>query len=225
MQHSILQITMLSQIKLYLVSFILEHVLRFIFWTCKWEVVGHDILQKVIKKNRPVLLSVWHGRMLFPIFYLYRNSIKWSTLASRHRDAEIIVRILDRLGFELIRGSSSSGSKKALDSIISTFKSNGRVAVTCDGPKGPIYKAKPGAIITALEHNALIITMSGSSKKSWVLNSWDRLMIPKPFSRLVINISEPLDIESTSKSEVVLQASDYISANQIESDRIIQEMT
>lgn len=211
---------MLSRFRIYFLSYILEYMLRFIFWTCRWEVIGADKLSRAMHDDKPILLPVWHGRMLFPIFYLYRNRIEWSALASRHKDAEIMALILKRMGFALIRGSSSRGGRQAINNISDTFRSGGRVAITSDGPRGPIYRAKPNSIVAAMEHGASIITISGSSSSSWVMGSWDRFMLPKPFSKVIINIANPLEIDTNSTDEIIDISSQYISANQDEADRM-----
>ena len=218
MLRSILLINMLSRLRTHFLSYLLEYILRFIFWTCRWDVIGESKLSRAIDDGRPILLPVWHGRMLFPIFYLYKNRIEWSALASRHKDAEIMALILKRMGFRLIRGSSSKGGREAINNIADTFRLGGRVAITSDGPKGPIHIAKPNSIATAIEHDAIIITISGSASRSWVLRSWDRFMLPKPFSKVIINIAKPLDIDTTSPEKIIDISGQYITVNQNEAD-------
>ena len=128
--------------------------------------------------------------------------------------------ILKRMGFRLIRGSSSKGGRGAINNIADTFRLGGRVAITSDGPKGPIRIAKPKSIATAIEHDATIITISGSASRSWVMRSWDRFMLPKPFSKVIINIAEPLEIDATSPEKIIEISGQYITANQNEADAI-----
>tara|TARA_Y100001960_G_C14132962_1_gene567769 strand:- start:120 stop:587 length:468 start_codon:yes stop_codon:yes gene_type:complete len=129
---------------------------------------------------------------------------KWKfssyALAGHHRDANRIAIILSSWGFKLIRGSSSSGGKDVIKKIITLFKKNKTICITNDGPRGPIHIAKPGAIKIAMELNAIILPITGISKHFWKLNSWDRFVLPKPFSTIYLKIGPEIKYKKDSLS-------------------------
>ena len=137
------------------------------------------------------MLCVWHGRMLYPIFYVIKEKIKLWTIASPFKDGEIIAQILKKWNFKIIKGSSNRNSKKVIEKINQIFKSdtNAIIAITNDGPKGPRHIAKTGSLEIAQKYNAQIITITGDSSKKWVFNSWDKFYLPKPFSKIIITIA------------------------------------
>ena len=143
-------------------------------------------------------------------------------IASRHTDAEIMARILRRWGYGLIRGSTRKGGKAVVKKMAEVFKNAGIIAVTNDGPKGPPRIAKAGSTGVALKYDVQIITITGSATKYWQMKSWDRFMVPKPFGKIQVIVSPPLEFSEkpeTAEEEVKL-LSDYMNRYQDEVDRI-----
>ena len=152
------------------------------------------------------MLCVWHGRLLFPSWYI-RHHTSLHIISSKHADSELLSHVLKHWGYGLIRGSTNKGGMRVIKEMKQIFKDGGIIAVTNDGPKGPPRVAKSGSIGLAIKDNVKIITVTGSATKYWQLASWDRFMIPKPFGKINIIVSEPLDIReksSTSEDEVQL---------------------
>ena len=115
-------------------------------------------------------------------------------MTSRSFDGEYIARIIERFGFEAVRGSSSRGGVRALLGM-HTIVEEGRVAAfTIDGPRGPVYVAKPGPVLLARNTGVPIRCFYVGVKDAWVLNSWDRFIIPKPFTRAHIRWSAPIAV-------------------------------
>jgi len=121
-------------------------------------------------------------------------------MVSRSFDGEYIARIIEKLGFVAVRGSSSRGGATALLGLKSQLEQGNLVAFTIDGPRGPKYVAKPGPVLlsraSAMPMAAFYVALSDA----WVLNTWDALMIPKPFSKALVRFS--------AKIQVPAQASD-----------------
>jgi lysophospholipid acyltransferase (LPLAT)-like uncharacterized protein len=124
----------------------------------------------------------WH-RCVIPVAYRYRNR-KIAVMTSRSFDGEYIARIIKKLGFGAVRGSSSRGAVAALMGMKQELDQGNPVAFTIDGPRGPIYIAKPGPILLAKKTGHSIACFHIAVEHAWILNSWDRMMIPKPFSRV-----------------------------------------
>ena len=182
--------------KAFLLKWLGYVVLSFIYKTNKFEVHGLEYFKNAQNNNQPILLCVWHGRMLYPIFYVIKNKIKAWALASPHQDGAIMGNILSKWGIQIIQGSSNKQSENAIQNMHTIFKKdkNSIIAITNDGPKGPRHKAKIKSLEIAKQYNAQIITISGDSTKKWVLNTWDKFYLPKPFGKITINIAPVYNI-------------------------------
>jgi len=112
-------------------------------------------------------------------------------LVSEHRDGEYITQVIHRHGFETARGSSTRGGVKGLKGILRAAKEGKDLGFTPDGPKGPRHEFKWGALIAAQLTGSPIIPIGLGATRGWHLNSWDRFMIPKPFSTLRIRYGHP----------------------------------
>ena len=166
-------------------------VLTIIYKTNKFEVIGLQHFKDAQKQNRPIMLCVWHGRMLYPIFYVAKNKIKTWAIASPHQDGYIMAQILKKWNVSIIEGSSNKKSKNVIDQIQEIFKNDKQaiIAITNDGPKGPKHIAKENSLKLAKEYNAQIITITGDSTKKWIFKTWDKFYLPKPFGKILINIA------------------------------------
>jgi lysophospholipid acyltransferase (LPLAT)-like uncharacterized protein len=125
---------------------------------------------------------------------------------NHHPEAEIISKIGHKLGWHVIRGSSTDGGKKAYDDMLSILKKPGTVfAITPDGPQGPAKTPKAGIIRAAQKTGAVIVPAAGQSTKSWVFNNWDKFYLTKPFGKIVQIYSEPLSFEKTDDFEICVE--------------------
>ena len=113
-------------------------------------------------------------------------------MTSRSFDGEYIARIIEKFGFRAVRGSSSRGGVRALLGMHAVIEGNGVAAFTIDGPRGPVYVAKPGPVLLARNTGTPIRCFYIAVKDAWVLNSWDRFIIPKPFTRAHVRWSRPI---------------------------------
>lgn len=165
--------------------------LSFLYKTNKFEVHGLEYFKAAQKEKRPIMLCVWHGRMLYPIFYVIKNKIKAWAIASPHQDGYIMAQILKKWNISIIRGSSNKQSKNVVEKIHEIFENDNQavVAITNDGPKGPRHVAKEGSLKIAKQYNAQIITITGDSTKKWKFKTWDQFYLPKPFGKIIINIA------------------------------------
>jgi lysophospholipid acyltransferase (LPLAT)-like uncharacterized protein len=148
--------------------------------------------------ERPAVAVFWH-RCVFPATWIFRKCAI-AVMTSRSYDGEYIARIIERFGFLAVRGSSSRGGVRALLGLHTFVERGHTVAFTIDGPRGPRYIAKPGPVLLARNTQAPIVALHVACERAWVLNSWDRLMIPKPFSRVVVRFSRPVMVEADAGS-------------------------
>lgn len=153
--------------------------------TWRIRVIGDAGLRAEREAGRAVIITLWHGQML-PLLYQHRGE-GVAILISEHRDGEIIARIATSLGHRTVRGSTTRGAGRALLSMVRQVESGQDIAVTPDGPRGPAKSFAPGALIVAQRTGAAIIPATVVARSAWRLKSWDRFMIPRPFTRIVIS--------------------------------------
>ncbi len=138
------------------------------------------------------IFPFWH-RCVLPATFLFRDR-NLAVMTSRSTDGEYIARVIQKFGFLAIRGSSSRGGSQALLEMRTLLHNNGTAVFTIDGPRGPRYVAKRGPILLASMTGAPIIPFYVAVQNAWVLNSWDRFVIPKPFSRIHTHFAEMLRV-------------------------------
>ena len=158
----------------------------------------------------PLVYAFWH-RGVIPAAWLWRGA-NIRVMTSRSFDGEYIARIIAKLGFVPVRGSSSRGGTEALRGMARNV-SSAIAAFTADGPRGPKYVTKRGPVLLARTTGAPLAAFHTAVEKTWVLNTWDQFMIPKPFSRALVRVSKQMfvptdaDGERMEQCHVELQAS------------------
>jgi hypothetical protein len=140
--------------------------------------------------EKGVIYTFWHGGMLVPLFTERRKRI--SILVSQHRDGEVVSRIARILGFEVVRGSTTRGGARAAREMLKRAKSGRCLAVTPDGPRGPRHVFQQGAVKLAQLTGLPILPVGIGVERRKELSSWDRFIIPAPFSRCVYAFGEPI---------------------------------
>jgi len=185
--------TILNRLLWNAVGFFGSLVLRLLFITLRIREVGLDNLARARKSGPgPVLYAIWHGRLLGNC-YINRNQ-GICVMISRHRDGEIIARIVENLGFLTARGSATHGAASALKFMLEVVNDKHDLGLTVDGPRGPALKAKPGAVYAASRSGCPVIPLTVGYSSSWIMSSWDRFRIPKPFSSMVVVYGTPISI-------------------------------
>tara|TARA_B100001287_G_C22652030_1_gene515715 strand:+ start:763 stop:1416 length:654 start_codon:yes stop_codon:yes gene_type:complete len=204
---------MLNKIKNFLLRFLLSCILNSILMTCSWKTKNKDIFDLAHKQNRPIFLCCWHSRFILIASYFKKIKLSIWSISSTHKDSEMIAGILKNWGLSLIRGSSTRGWSHVIKQLMKVFKNkNSVVAITNDGPKGPPMVAKRGSVMLAIKNNAQIIAISAEASNYWTIPSWDRTIIPKPFSTIYVKFSEQFKTKQVRGKEEELVSS-FISEN------------
>jgi lysophospholipid acyltransferase (LPLAT)-like uncharacterized protein len=144
----------------------------------------------------PALYAFWH-RCLLAGAWRFRN-YNLTILISRSFDGELIARTVERLGFVTIRGSSSRDGAPGLRNMQRAYVAGHYCAITADGPRGPAMVAKPGAAQLAQLVNTTVSTCYIHPHRAWQLRSWDRFLIPKPFSQVTVAWTRPASADQAS---------------------------
>jgi lysophospholipid acyltransferase (LPLAT)-like uncharacterized protein len=147
------------------------------------------------------IIVFWHGFML-PV-WKYFGKYKPVAVVSLSKDGEILSQLLEKWNFTLIRGSSSRKGKEVLEDIMNACKQK-LLLITPDGPQGPIYKMKAGAVVAASRTHVPIYLCGVFIKKSKIFEkSWDKFRLPFPFTKIILRISKPIIIEKTDNKELI----------------------
>ena len=137
-----------------------------------------------------MVLSFWHD-CIFPSIYVWRNR-QIRVMSSHSFDGEYTGRIIRKFGFVKVWGSSSRGAVRALLAMRREIEQGWTVAFTIDGPRGPRYVAKPGPVLLARATGAPMVAFHIAAANAWTLNTWDRSVVPKPFSRVLLRVSRQI---------------------------------
>ncbi len=158
--------------------------------TIQYETDNWDNFQKIERDGKIPIYAFWHNR-IFAGTYFFRNR-GIVVITSQSFDGEYIARFIQRLGYGAVRGSSTRGGVGALVGMIRLMKQGLPMGFTVDGPKGPKYVAKTGAVLLAKKTGNPMMPFVVEAEKFWTINSWDKMQIPKLFTRAKIFIAEPI---------------------------------
>ncbi len=149
--------------------------------------------------RRPVIFAFWHGRSIM-LPFSYRGP-RATILNSTHRDGRMITEALRRFGFGCVPGSTTRGSVSGTRGLLRALRDGSDVGLIPDGPRGPAGRARAGAVELAALSGAPLLPMAFSASRALRLASWDRMMIPLPFSRVVCVVGAPLEISSAKRPD------------------------
>lgn len=145
---------------------------------------------------------LWH-RCLIPCLCYFRKDFVSTVLISRSFDGELVARTIELLGYRTARGSSTRHGAGGLLALAKAAQQNRPLVFTADGPRGPLYRAKPGAAKLAQITGRAIGIFYALPEKAWQLGSWDRFLIPKPFSRVVVSYARRIPPPANAEEETL----------------------
>jgi lysophospholipid acyltransferase (LPLAT)-like uncharacterized protein len=165
-------------------------LIKLIGKTIKFDTEGWENFERIERDGQIPIYAFWHNRIFLATYFFRHRRIV--VITSKSFDGEYIARFIQRFGYGAVRGSSTRGGVGALVELIRLMKKGLPAGFTVDGPKGPRYVAKSGAILLAKKTGNPVMPFSVEIKNRWTLDSWDKLQIPKPFSRARVFIAEPV---------------------------------
>src|SRR6185437_9844270 len=140
--------------------------------------------------ERPMVWAFWHRCLIVATHRFKKRDI--AVLTSRSFDGEVISRIIEKFGYQAVRGSSRRGALGAVLGARRQLACGRAVAFTVDGPLGPLYQAKPGPVVLSRLTGVQVIAFHIAVERAWTLGTWDRMIVPKPFSRAFVHFSPPM---------------------------------
>ena len=160
-------------------------IYRTLYATWRVQIIEPPELENLKNNNKSFILAHWHGDELAVLFLVKHFGL--ATMTSTSKDGEIINHVIHKFGGKTSRGSSTRGAISALKGLIKLCKEGNPTSVAVDGPKGPIYKVKPGVFEISRLTGAPIFSIGACAKNKIVSNkSWNKGYIPKPFAKVVV---------------------------------------
>ena len=161
--------------------------------TFQFRVKNEQCWQDLLHRGTPILLCGWH-QQFFPAIRYFKTYSKLNPglMISRSKDGDLIAGVANKTGWYTPRGSSSRGGKQAMDAMVDHLNIHRFGAHILDGPRGPMGIVKPGVIRMAHKTGVRLVPFYLQGEDVWFFNSWDRFMLPKPFSKVTLTFGEPL---------------------------------
>ena len=182
--------------------------IRRIGQSCKKVELGAEHRQALESQQEPVILALWHGRGVLAAPF---NPISSTTvLVSASEDGSMATTILGQLGYEIIRGSSSRHGVRALRQMMSCLSAGKSIAITPDGPRGPMHSMSPGVSFLARATGAAVLPMGLAYEDGWHLDTWDSYTIPKPMTKIVVSYGAPVRVPRETSGEALQEFSSLV---------------
>ncbi|NIM00277.1 MAG: DUF374 domain-containing protein [Acidobacteria bacterium] len=164
--------------------------IRLLRASMRFESYNAEVLECVREDHGEYIMVFWHSRWVM-MRYAHPYE-KLAVLASRHRDAEMLVRVLARLDVVMARGSSTRGGMAGMREMLRRVRDGYDLAITPDGPRGPRRRIKDGVLAAARFTGKPIVPVGFGASRARRLRSWDRTLVPFPFGRGVFVYGEPM---------------------------------
>ena len=172
---------------------------RLIGPTIRFEITNSEFDEEVRSAGRQPIYSFWHDRMVISTYFFRNRGI--IVLSSQSFDSEYTARFIQRFGFGIVKGSSTRGAVAGLVGMIRAMKAGAPVAFTVDGPKGPRYEAKSGPVLLAKKTGNPLVPFVIEARRFWRVKNWDRLRIPKPFTKANVIFAPPIYVAPTANDD------------------------
>jgi lysophospholipid acyltransferase (LPLAT)-like uncharacterized protein len=169
--------------------------------TLRFRVEGQEHWDEAERGGRLPVYTFWHDR-IFPGAYFFRRR-RIVIMTSRSFDGEYIARFIQRLGYGAVRGSSTRGGVGALVELARLVRRGCPAGFSIDGPRGPRHVAKMGAVLLAKKTGQPVLPFGVNAERFWSLKSWDRMQIPKPFSRVTVRFAPPIHVPPDADEEAL----------------------
>ena len=199
--------TLRQRIVLSLIVAMGSTLIRLIGSTLRVAVSFEEGAQETLEQ-RPLIASFWHS-CIIPATYICRG-LGVRVMSSYSYDGEYMGRIIKKLGYVPVKGSSSRNPVRALLGLRRALEDGWTVAFTLDGPRGPRHKVKPGPAALGRSTGLPLTAFHAGVEKAWVLNSWDRMMIPKPFSRVLLRFGKLIYVPPNASDEDLARCNDEL---------------
>jgi len=192
--------------KKFLFNYVIPYLLYVVFYiwcaTLRRKNLNIEAEDKIKNLTGPYILTLWHGR-IFYLFYYLRNRPDYFLLISPSSDGDLLAKLARLMGYSVIRGSSFKRAVPAARSLIQVLREGHKIIIIADGSRGPRCLAQSGSVQLAGITKLPLFPMTFGAKRKIVLNTWDRFILPLPFTCCGINFGPPISVPSRSSKELV----------------------
>lgn len=181
---------------------------------------GDDLSPNLPGQSGRYIYAFWHEDMLVPAHYYPQSD--FHVLISRHADGQLIATAIKRLGFSVVYGSTTRGGAEAILSMRQIAR-DGHIGITPDGPRGPRRRVHPGIVYLAAKTGRPIVPSGFGYADAWRAGSWDRMALPKPFSRVIRVSVAPIHVPDTVDRDAIEAYRQQVEQAMCEATRLAQE--
>ncbi len=174
-------------------------LIKIIGRTIRWQVQGWENWEAATSGGRVPIFTFWHNRVFLATYFWQKRRIV--VMTSQSFDGEYIARFIQRFGYGAARGSSSRGAVGAIIEMARLMRAGSPTAFTIDGPRGPRYVAKMGAVLLAKKTGQPILPFTINARHWEAKRSWDRFQVPLPFARARVNIAAPIYVPADTSDQ------------------------
>ncbi len=193
------------------------------------KVIGEDIAERVIREGRAYVPCYWHSQHLVLSNMMRRwvqRGFKAGFVISASVDGDVPARIAKSWGGEVIRGSAARTGALVLRDAQAMMKRGVSIVTTPDGPRGPVFELKTGTVLMSRIGGAPLLPIGYAADRAWVMNTWDKFMVPKPFAKIVIAVGEPIEVPRGASMQDIERVRDETQAamdglNQLSRDTVL----
>jgi hypothetical protein len=190
------------------VPFVAAHALKLLRLTLRVRWENEAVVRELVGKDQRIILTFWHRRLvMMPLSYPFRRlDAKGerrgvAILSSDSKDGERSVGTWRWFGIHAVRGTAAEDGAKALVRMIRAVREGWDFGITPDGPRGPLRKLKPGVLALARKSGAWVVPVCVAYSRAWQLKTWDTMLVPKPFSRVVVRYGTPFQVPAGSDED------------------------
>jgi len=186
-------------------------LIKLIGRTIRWQVEGWENWEEASRDGRVPIYTLWHNRVFLATYFWRKRRIV--AMTSQSFDGEYIARFMQRFGYGAARGSSTRGGVGAIVEMVRLMRAGCPTAFTIDGPKGPRYVAKMGAVLLAKKTGHPILPFTITARHFWeAKRSWDGFQVPLPFSRARVDIAPPIYVPADANEDALEAKRDELQA-------------
>jgi lysophospholipid acyltransferase (LPLAT)-like uncharacterized protein len=165
-----------------------------VFGSCPGSIVNLEAEKKLLAQDEPILYTCWHGQLAYVFYHFRFRPRQIVLLASPSFDGELIGRIAERFGANIVSGSRNKGGLAALKQMAGRMHQGNYGGIIADGSRGPYHQVQKGVVVLAREAGAAILPVAVASERKIILDSWDRFELILPGSRVAVLFGEPFEV-------------------------------
>jgi lysophospholipid acyltransferase (LPLAT)-like uncharacterized protein len=177
--------------------------------TLRKKILNPEIERDIREKSGKAIYTVWHSH-IFYIFYHFRGLDKYYLMVSPSRDGDLIANVGTLLGYKVVRGSSFKRTVPGTRECIELLKQDLKVVIIADGSRGPYHRVQAGSVQMSRLTGAPVYTLTYDARPKYEFPSWDKFLLPLPFSKVTLNFGPPMTVPPDADKETIRQKQDEL---------------